>query len=106
AKGLQQVKEIQATCSDASNEYLRRLTNALNPCTYIADKIVRELMENPAPTTAKGNYIADGVHAELDELRSIASTGKEYLVKLQQEEAAKTGIPSLKIGFNNVFGYY
>ena len=106
AKGLQQVKEIQASCSDASNEYLRRLTNALNPCTYIADKIVRELLENPAPTTAKGNYIADGVHAELDELRSIASTGKEYLVKLQQEEAAKTGIPSLKIGFNNVFGYY
>jgi len=106
AKGLQQVKEIQATCLDASNEYLRRLTNALNPCTYIADKIVRELMENPAPTTAKGNYIADGVHAELDELRSIASSGKEYLVKLQQEEAAKTGIPSLKIGFNNVFGYY
>lgn len=106
AKGLQQVKEIQASCSEAANEYLRRLANALNPCTYIADKILREIMENPAPTTAKGNYIADGVHAELDELRSIASSGKEYLVKLQQEEAAKTGIPSLKIGFNNVFGYY
>lgn len=106
AKGLQQVKEIQASCSDAANEYLRRLANALNPCTYIADKILREIMENPAPTTAKGNYIADGVHAGLDELRSIASSGKEYLVKLQQEEAAKTGIPSLKIGFNNVFGYY
>ncbi|MCF1713414.1 DNA mismatch repair protein MutS [Flavihumibacter sp. RY-1] len=106
AKGLQQVKEIQASCSDAANEYLRRLANALNPCTYIADKILREIMENPAPTTAKGNYIADGVHTELDELRSIASSGKEYLVKLQQEEAAKTGIPSLKIGFNNVFGYY
>ncbi len=106
AKGLQQVKEIQASCSEAANEYLRRLANALNPCTYIADKIFREIMENPAPTTAKGNYIADGVHAELDELRSIASSGKEYLVKLQQEEAAKTGIPSLKIGFNNVFGYY
>lgn len=106
AKGLQQVKEIQEASSDATNEYLRRLANALNPCTYIADKILREIMENPAPTTAKGNYIADGVHAELDELRSIASSGKEYLVKLQQEEAAKTGIPSLKIGFNNVFGYY
>jgi DNA mismatch repair protein MutS len=106
AKGLQQVKEIQEASSDTGNDYLRRLTNALNPCTYIAEKILKQLMENPAPTTAKGNYIADGVHTELDELRSIASTGKEYLVKLQQEEAAKTGIPSLKIGFNNVFGYY
>ncbi len=106
AKGLQQVKEIQEASSDAGNDYLRRLTNALNPCTYIAEKMLWQLMENPAPTTAKGNYIADGVHTELDELRSIASTGKEYLVKLQQEEAAKTGIPSLKIGFNNVFGYY
>jgi DNA mismatch repair protein MutS len=106
AKGLQQVKDIQEASLDAGNDYLRRLTNALNPCTYIAEKMLRQLMENPAPTTAKGNYIADGVHTELDELRSIASTGKEYLVKLQQEEAAKTGIPSLKIGFNNVFGYY
>lgn len=106
AKGLQQVKEIQSASSGVTNEYLRRLANALNPCTYIAEKILQEIMENPAPTTAKGNYIADGVHAELDELRSIASSGKEYLVKLQQEEAAKTGIPSLKIGFNNVFGYY
>lgn len=106
AKGLQQVKEIQENCSDSANEYLRRLSGALNPCTYIAEKIQREIMENPAPTTAKGNYIASGVHPELDELRAIATTGKEYLVKLQQEESAKTGIPSLKIGFNNVFGYY
>ena len=106
AKGLQQVKDIQEASSDTGNDYLRRLTNALNPCTYIAEKMLWQLMENPAPTTAKGNYIADSVHTELDELRSIASTGKEYLVKLQQEEAAKTGIPSLKIGFNNVFGYY
>jgi DNA mismatch repair protein MutS len=106
ARGLQQVKEIQALCADSHNEYLRRLCSALNPCDYIAEKIQREIMENPAPTTAKGNYIASGVHAELDELRNIASTGKEYLVQLQQEESAKTGIPSLKIGFNNVFGYY
>jgi DNA mismatch repair protein MutS len=106
ARGLQQVKEIQALCADSHNEYLRRLCSALNPCDYIAQKIQREIMENPAPTTAKGNYIASGVHAELDELRNIASTGKEYLVQLQQEESAKTGIPSLKIGFNNVFGYY
>ncbi len=106
AKGLQQVKEIQLECAGSTNEYLCRLSSALNPCTYIAEKILREIMENPAPTTAKGNYIANGVNAELDELRSIASSGKEYLVKLQQEEAARTGIPSLKIGFNNVFGYY
>lgn len=106
AKGLQQVKEIQAYSAGSPNEYLRRLSNALNPCTYIAEKILKELMENPAPTTAKGNYIAAGVNEELDDLRAIATTGKEYLVRLQQEEAAKTGIPSLKIGFNNVFGYY
>ncbi|WP_290791970.1 DNA mismatch repair protein MutS [Flavihumibacter sp. UBA7668] len=106
AKGLQQVKEIQAYSTGSTNEYLRRLSNALNPCTYIAEKILKELMENPAPTTAKGNYIAAGVNEELDDLRAIATTGKEYLVRLQQEEAAKTGIPSLKIGFNNVFGYY
>ncbi|KYP14088.1 DNA mismatch repair protein MutS [Flavihumibacter sp. CACIAM 22H1] len=106
AKGLQQVKEIQASTATSPNEYLRRLSNALNPCTYIAEKILNEIMENPAPTTAKGNYIAAGVSAELDDLRAIASKGKEYLVQLQQEEAGKTGIPSLKIGFNNVFGYY
>lgn len=106
AKGLNQVGIIKERCSNAANDYLKRLCSALNPCPYIAEKIQREIMENPAPNTNKGNYIAQGVNADLDDLRAIAHSGKEYLVKLQQEESAKTGIPSLKIGFNNVFGYY
>ncbi|HEU4607735.1 MAG TPA: DNA mismatch repair protein MutS, partial [Chitinophagaceae bacterium] len=70
------------------------------------EKIVSELLENPPATAAKGGMIKEGVLEELDELRSIASGGKEYLVKMQQQESAQTGISSLKIGFNNVFGYY
>jgi DNA mismatch repair protein MutS len=106
SKGLHQVAAIKKLCENTSNEYLKRLSDALNPCSYIAEKIQRELIENPPPTTAKGSYMATGIHAELDELRSIASNGKEYLVQMQQDESVRTGIPSLKIGFNNVFGYY
>ncbi len=106
AKGLQQVEAVQARCATAENEYLRRLADSLNPCRLIYDKITRELIENPPATTARGGMIAAGIHAELDELRNIASGGKDYLVQLQQQESAATGIPSLKIGFNNVFGYY
>ncbi|MBC6492375.1 DNA mismatch repair protein MutS [Flavihumibacter stibioxidans] len=106
SKGLQQVAQIKLHCDTTGNDYLKRLSDALNPCNYIAEKIQQELVENPPPVIARGSYIAAGVNAELDDLRNIASTGKEYLVQLQQKEAAETGIPSLKIGFNNVFGYY
>ncbi|ULQ57291.1 DNA mismatch repair protein MutS [Flavihumibacter rivuli] len=106
AKGLNQVAAIKELCHQSGNAYLKRLVDSLNPCTYIAEKIIRELPENPPATAVKGGIIASGVHAELDELRKIASSGKEYLVQLQQQESANTGIPSLKIGFNNVFGYY
>lgn len=106
SKGLQQVAQIKQHCDTTGNDYLKRLSDALNPCSYIAEKIQQELVENPPPATARGSYIAAGVNVELDELRNIASTGKEYLVQLQQKESAETGIPSLKIGFNNVFGYY
>jgi DNA mismatch repair protein MutS len=106
AKGLKQAEAVKALCSTASNDYLKRLGDALNPCPFIADKIFREIVDNPPAVAAKGNVINSGVNAELDELRTISSNGKEYLVRLQQQEAVNTGISSLKIGFNNVFGYY
>jgi len=106
AKGLRQVQEIKHTCATTTNEYLKRLGDALNPCQYIADKIFKEIVENPPALAIKGGMINSGVSAELDELRSIAHSGKNYLAQLQQKEAETTGISSLRIGFNNVFGYY
>jgi DNA mismatch repair protein MutS len=106
AKGLKQVQEIKQICATADNEYLKRLGDALNPCQYIADKIFKEIVENPPALAIKGGMINSGVSAELDELRSIAHSGKNYLAQLQQKEAEATGISSLRIGFNNVFGYY
>jgi DNA mismatch repair protein MutS len=106
ARGLQQVEAIRNDCLHASNDYLKRLADALNPCQYILEKIINEIVDNPPVQVAKGHVIKPGVHAELDELRNIASTGKEYLVQLQQKEIEATGISSLKVGFNNVFGYY
>ena len=106
AKGLQQTEVLKEICAAANNEYLKRLGDALNPCHYILEKILKEIHENPPAAVNKGGLIASGIHAELDELRSIASGGKNYLIELQQKEAANTGISSLKIAFNNVFGYY
>jgi DNA mismatch repair protein MutS len=106
ARGLQQTEAIKQICALSSNEYLKRLGDSLNSCQYILDKINRELSENPPALANKGGLIAAGVDPELDELRAIASGGKNYLVELQQKEAAITGISSLKIGYNNVFGYY
>jgi len=106
AKGLKQVQEIKQTCATTTNEYLKRLGDALNPCHYIADKIFKEIVENPPALASKGGMINSGVSAELDELRNIAHSGKNYLAQLQQKEAETTGISSLRIGFNNVFGYY
>ncbi len=106
AKGLQLTELVQQSCLAAGNEYLQRLGDALNPCRIIAEKINREIAEHPPVAAGKGNVIKKGVHPELDELREISSGGKEYLVKIQQREAEQTGISSLKIGFNNVFGYY
>jgi len=106
AKGLQQTALIKDICENSSNEYLKRLGDSLNPCKYILDKILKELNENPPVAAAKGNVIAAGINEELDALRKIASGGKDYLVEIQQREAMATGISSLKISFNNVFGYY
>jgi len=106
AKGLQQTSLIKNICEASSNEYLKRLGDSLNPCKYIFDKITKELNENPPVAASKGAVIADAVNSELDELRKIASGGKDYLVEIQQREALATGISSLKISYNNVFGYY
>jgi DNA mismatch repair protein MutS len=106
AKGLQQTESIKSICAGSGNEYLKRLGDSLNPCHYILEKILKEINENPPAAIHKGGLIATGIHAELDELRTIASGGKNYLLELQQKEASATGISSLKISFNNVFGYY
>ena len=106
AKGLQQSEWIKQICENTTNDYLKRLGDSLNPCKYIADKITKEINETPPALASKGGIITNGIHEELDELRKIASGGKEYLIELQQKEAQLTGISSLKISFNNVFGYY
>ncbi len=106
ARGLHNTEKIKKQCEESGQEYLVRLADSLNPCHYIAEKIFKEIADNPPALAIKGGLISDGVHAELDELRNIASGGKEYLVELQQKEASFTGVSSLKIGFNNVFGYY
>ncbi len=106
AKGLQQTNNIKESCKTSTNDYLKRLGDSLNPCNYILEKILKEINENPPAATNKGGLIAEGIHAELDELRAIASGGKNYLLELQHKEAINTGISSLKISFNNVFGYY
>ncbi|MGE5519532.1 MAG: DNA mismatch repair protein MutS [Candidatus Dadabacteria bacterium] len=105
-RALRQVDVIKDACQNSTNDYLKRLGDALNPCHYIADKIFKEVIDNPPALAIKGGFINKGVSAELDELRGIAHNGKEYLLKMQQKESENTGISSLKIGFNNVFGYY
>ncbi len=106
AKGLQQTEAIKTICGSSSNEYLKRLGDSLNGCQYILAKILKEINESPPAAINRGGLIASGINAELDELRTIASGGKNYLLELQQKEALATGISSLKISFNNVFGYY
>lgn len=106
AKGLQQTVAIKAFCENSTNEYLKRLGDSLNPCKYILEKILKEIVENPPALANKGGMIASGINEELDSLKNIANGGKDYLIELQQKEALATGISSLKISFNNVFGYY
>jgi DNA mismatch repair protein MutS len=106
ARGLKQVETIKHLCLTSNNEYINRLGDALNPCPLIAEKIFNEIVENPPALAIKGSMINSEISPELDELRKIAFNGKEYLARLQQKEATETGISSLKIGFNNVFGYY
>jgi DNA mismatch repair protein MutS len=106
AKGLGFAEKIKEQCSTSSNTYLKRLSDTINPCHYISEKILNEVVDNPPVMISKGDVIRDGINSELDELRRIAHHGKEYLLEIQQRESEATGIPSLKIAFNNVFGYY
>ena len=103
---LQAVEPIKNACLNADNESLRRIGEQLNLCLSIREKIAKEVKNDPPLLVNKGGVIADGVSAELDELRQIAFSGKDYLLKVQQRESELTGIPSLKIAYNNVFGYY
>jgi DNA mismatch repair protein MutS len=106
ARGLKQAEAVKQLCLISSNEYVKRLGDALNPCHYIAEKIFKQIVDNPPALAVKGGMMNSGVSPELDELRLISYNGKAYLAQLQQKEAERTGISSLKIGFNNVFGYY
>ncbi len=106
ARGLQQVEQIKLQLSVCDNQYLKRLADALNPCHFIVEKIIAEINEATPIAVNKGSVINQGINATLDELRLIASGGKEYLLNIQQREVEATGISSLKISFNNVFGYY
>jgi DNA mismatch repair protein MutS len=106
AKGLQQVEIIKTICSSVANPYLQRLADGLNTCHFILEKILNEINELPPIAASKGAVIKTGIHLELDELRNIATNGKEFLLNIQQRETEATGISSLKISFNNVFGYY
>jgi DNA mismatch repair protein MutS len=106
AKGLREVAQVQTLLANGVNTYLQQLAAAMDACDAIATRIENEITDNPPAAVNKGAFIRDGVHEELDTLRRIATGGKEYLAELQQKEAAATGISSLKISFNNVFGYY
>ena len=103
---LMAVQPIKTACLYAENASLRRLGEQLNLCESLRDRIEKEIQPDPPLLVNKGNVIAHGYSPELDDLRSISRNGKDYLLHIQQDESEKTGITSLKVGFNNVFGYY
>lgn len=103
---LEAIEPIKQLCNESNNEYLRNMGEQLNPCSMIRDKIAQEINDNPPSLINKNGIIRSGVDAELDELRSLSTSSKDYLLHVQQREIEATGINSLKIGFNNVFGYY
>jgi DNA mismatch repair protein MutS len=105
-KALHAIEPLQSICTGSSCQPLIKLAEQLNPCRSIADKIGKELNNDPPIQINRGNVIAKGVSQELDELRTILYSGKNYLIDLQNRESERTGISSLKVGFNNVFGYY
>ncbi len=103
---LTAIEPIKNACLKSGNEALKKIGDQLNPCLNIRDRIDKELFPDPPALLSKGNYIADGVSDDLDEYRKLAFSGKDYLLHIQQREIQRTGITSLKISFNNVFGYY
>lgn len=103
---LQALGPVKAACLASGNGALRRIGENISLCESLRDRIGREVCDDPPQLVSKGGVIRQGVNAELDELRSISTGGKEYLLKIQERETEATGIASLKIGYNNVFGYY
>lgn len=105
-KALVAIEKIKSLCEKVNQDSVKRIAEQINPCLSIREKIDRELHQDPPVAVAKGKVIADGFNEELDKLRKISYGGKDYLLELQKKEAEATGITSLKIAFNNVFGYY
>ncbi|MFN3916953.1 MAG: DNA mismatch repair protein MutS [Flavobacteriales bacterium] len=103
---LDAIAEIKAVSENAKSSIVKRMGDQLNTCNYIRDRIRKEIKEDAPALLNKGAVISDGVDEELDQLRKIAYSGKDYLLQIQQRETERTGIPSLKISYNNVFGYY
>jgi DNA mismatch repair protein MutS len=105
-RALSSIMDVKETCASSIDPLLQRIGEQLNGCLLIRQRIENEISDDPPVALHKGDVIADGVNAELDDLRDIKRSGKEYLLKIQQREIEATGIASLKISFNNVFGYY
>ncbi|EDM38164.1 DNA mismatch repair protein [Pedobacter sp. BAL39] len=105
-KALYHIEEIKKISETAKNPFLSKLADQMDCCLSIREQLERMLQQDPPALVIKGNVIADGIDEELDRLRKISFGGKDYLVEIQKREAAATGIPSLKVAFNNVFGYY
>jgi DNA mismatch repair protein MutS len=103
---LQAILPLKELCTSSGEPVLARMAEQLNPCNLIKERIEREVLPEPSVQINKGNVIASGVSAELDELRGMMNSGKDILIQIQQREAERTGISSLKVAFNNVFGYY
>ena len=103
---LEALGPVKAACTGSANDGLRRIGENISLCESLHDRISREIREDSPQLVSKGGVIKDGVNAELDELRRISGNGKDYLLKIQERESEVTGIASLKIGYNNVFGYY
>jgi DNA mismatch repair protein MutS len=105
-RALAAIEPIKTICASAKNKALQTIAEQLNPCSTVVERIEKEITADPPYLIAKGNVITEGVNAELDHLRKISHSGKDYLLQVQQRESERTGISSLKVAFNNVFGYY
>jgi DNA mismatch repair protein MutS len=103
---LEAIQPIKSACLYAKNESLKRIGEQMNLCESLRDRIEHEVQPDPPQLVSKGDVIADGYNSELDDLRNISRNGKDYLMEIQEREIQQTGISSLKVGYNNVFGYY
>lgn len=105
-RSLKQIAPLKKLFEKSENKFLQKISDQINECKWVIDKITHELKHDPPAMVNKGDIINEGINDELDELRKIAYSGKDYLLQIQMKEQQRTGIPSLKVSFNNVFGYY